>query len=159
MKNIIILILGYFVFTLYREKQERAKATPATASGASMQPQGGGGASSFAAPQQRKNGEPAPALSVYGSIDDPAGNQRLVMEISAAEAAAFSPGDSVRVLNSNVYPLFYRVDKIAPIDSAVSAVTIGTRFIGAESETYLSLTSSNISGFAPVTAKSKSAFL
>lgn len=158
MKNIIILILGFWVFILYREKQKRG-ITPTPAPGASMQPATGGAALTFAAPAvARKSGEPAPALSVYGCTDDPTGNQRLTMEISAADTADFSPGDSVRVLNSNVYPLFYRIDKITTLGS-VSAVTIGTRFIGAESETYLSLTSSNISGFAPFTTKPKSAFL
>lgn len=158
MKNIIILILGFWVFSLYRQKQKGAM-TPANAPAASVQPESGRGVASFAAPSQaKKTGDPAPALSVYGYTNDPAGNQRLTMDISTAEAASFSPGNSVRVLNSNVYPLFYRIDKIESF-GAVSAVIIGTRFIGAENETYLALTSANVVGFTPTTTKRLSAFL
>lgn len=155
-KDIIIAVLAFWIFTLYKKHKNHTT----TARGAEAQPSGGGGEAQKAAGVKTLiKQEPSPALQVYGSYSDANNTQRLTIDLPAEQALNYGIGQGVKILNSKMYPLYYKVKDIFPKDEKTACVVIDTLFVGAEVDIYLSKEEYKLSGFSTLTQKNKGSFL
>ncbi|MEI6565281.1 MAG: hypothetical protein WCR20_01280 [Verrucomicrobiota bacterium] len=163
MKNFIITILLVWLFVVYRKKSaadnQTNLATPTPAPGIMS----GSGSGSFAAAAQAATvvmepfSGPVPVIFAYGNPADPAAAQRLVLDIKPAAAAGFAPGQAVRVLNTSLYPLYYRILEISDSYNGIKGIILDTLYIGAQDGMYLTKDMDTV-GFN-ATTKKKGAFL
>jgi hypothetical protein len=166
MKNFLILALSFWVWYLWREKQKATTATAATTTalqGDFAGPLSGAGPGAPAQATEPTPQGPAPVLNSYGNYSDPGGVQNLTVEISPTEGEAYSAADSVKLQNSAMYPLYYKITGIQTAPSGNTALTLNTLFIGAESEVYIIHQGAYVSGFSGAVrtfnSHHKSAFL
>ena len=162
MKNIVIIALGVWVWLLYRERRT-APAGPIPA----PTPAGAASGVPIAAKIAATAGEmirqtgPSPVLAVYGNYSNPASAQGLTLELLPSDAQLYAPGESVKIENSQLYPLYYRVKAIEAATGGNTAITLDTLFVGADvSDIFVSHEGNYISGFgAQTTRRNKGAFL
>jgi len=151
MKNIIIIFLGFWIYTLYKV---RAKAAAIAATAPALS---GGGGIRPPVETQKPNSGVIPVLDAYGNPSDPTGNQNLTFDVSQGDVLGYSIGDKVKVLNSSLYPLYYTVLEIKPGPNGSPSIVLDALYVGYQSGLYLT-NQYNISGFNPV-IKNRGAFL
>ncbi len=158
-KNIIIIILGYFVFVLWRKNEAAERVQRPTTAPAKGTTVGNSIKQPVAAAKNVISQLPSPSILMYGDTNDPAGSQQLTIDLSTSDAANYLVDDSVKVINSKLYPLYYRVVSISDKATGIKAVMLNTRYVGSETETYLSPKDFDTSGFTVTTTKNQSSFL
>lgn len=174
MKNLIIIVLSLWLFLLYKKKHE---ANEAAASGNDSLQAGKKVISGSATAGVNISGDttgvlgaPVPLIAkstrqgiysrttVTGNPADPQGAQNVAMDIPNAEAGVFAVGDDVKLWNSGLYPLYYRIISLDQVDSNTTRMVLNTLFVGVEDDIYPVAAKYNTSGFSGTTV-TKSAFL
>ena len=158
-KNIIIIILGYFVYVFWKKYEAAERTQKITPGPAGIAPVNNLIKQPAIAAKKVISQLPSPSILMYGDTNDPAGNQLLTIDLNAADAANYLVDDSVKVINSKLYPLYYRVVSISDKATGIKAVMLNTRYVGSETETYLSPKDFDTSGFTVTTTKNQSSFL
>lgn len=154
MKNLMIILLGIWVFILIRDKKQKEQALREPQQASKLASSGGGGVN---VPVDRLSQEKivskqgaAPVLSAYGNME-PVNAQKLTVDINEADALAYKIGDPVRVLNSNLYNLYYKIVNIIDKQQGVKSVVLNTRYIGPQQNIFLSGDKYSVSGFSTST--------
>lgn len=94
---------------------------------------------------------------LYGNLTDPSNAARVALDLSPEDAQGLVVGDTVNVLNSNLYRGFYKILEVKRNGGATSLL-IDTRYIGSENGIYLSSEKIFVSPFT-ASLKPKTAFI
>ena len=147
MKNFLIIVLLIGVWILYKKKvlHELQESREETAS----QPTQQGAPTAAAQPASRKISPQAPSSGVlHGNYSDSSSAAHLAIDVTDQEAAGYQVGDSVRLFNSALYPLYYRILSIDQKEEGIKTIVLNTLFVGIESDVYLTSDKYTISGFS-----------